>query len=438
MDAKTIAEQIFWTGVKSVLPDKLIKNHVFIRNSTLFISSFSFPLDSINRIFVIGAGKASALMASEVENILGDRITGGHLVVKYGHACDLKRIQVTEAGHPVPDHNGYLGTLKILEIADSANDKDLIICLISGGGSALLVDFPEGATLKDLLATNELLLKSGLNIKEINTVRKHLSKVKGGQLAKAAYPATVVSLILSDVIGDPLDVVASGPTVPDPSTFQDSIAILKKFKLLYKIPLSILNYLRKGIEGVVPETPKPGDPVFVSTQNSIIGNNKIALQAAYHKAIEFGLNPFIVSDELEGQVSEIAEQLVEAVKRFQNNMEIKKPCCILFGGESTLVVDGPGKGGRNQHLALAVASKINHLHGLTFLLAGTDGNDGPTSVAGAIVSNKTMDQGAALGIHAEKYLNEFDSFHFFKNVGGHIVTGPTMTNVMDLMIIIIE
>src|SRR5258706_6664153 len=216
MNFKIAAEQIFLAGVESVLPDKLIRKQVFIQDSTLFISSLQFRWDNINRIFVIGAGKASAMMAKEIENILGNRITEGHVVVKYGHACELKYINVSEAGHPVPDRNGILATQKILEIAKKVNENDLIISLISGGGSALLADFPDDGTLNEIIITNDLLLKSGADIKEINTVRKHLSKVKGGHLAKAAHFGHLVCLILSDVIGDPLDSIASGPTVPDP------------------------------------------------------------------------------------------------------------------------------------------------------------------------------------------------------------------------------
>jgi glycerate 2-kinase len=438
MDAKIIAKQIFLAGVESVLPDKIIRRQVFIRESTLFVFSLHFSLENTNRIFVIGAGKASALMAKEIENVLGDRITEGHVVVKYGHACKLQRIDITEAGHPIPDSNGYLATQKILEIVKQAGEKDLVICLLSGGGSALLVDFPEGGTINDIIATNDLLLKSGAGIKEINTVRKHLSKVKGGQLTKAAYPATLVSLILSDVIGDPLDVIASGPTVPDPTTFTDSVKILEKFDLISRIPLPLINCLRNGVEGIYPETPKPGDPVFDYTQNIILGSNKIALQGCFKKAIALGAHPLIITSELEGEAIKIGEQLVERAKQIQKDDTFKKPCCLLFGGEPTVKVNGPGTGGRNQHLALAAAILLANLKGVTLLSAGTDGTDGPTPVAGAVVDTTTVKQALASGINAEKHLNNFDSFHFFETTGGHVITGPTMTNVMDLVIMVIE
>jgi len=438
MDYKIIAEQIFLAGVESVLPNKLIRNQVKIEDSTLSISSLQFSLDRINQVFVVGAGKASTMMAKEIENILGDRITDGHVVVKYGHAAELKYITVTEAGHPVPDNNGYLATQKILEIVAQAEEKDLVICLFSGGGSALLADFPEGCTLNDIIITNDLLLKSGANIKETNAVRKHLSKVKGGQLAKTAHPATLVSLILSDVIGDPLDVIASGPTVPDTSTFDDAMNVIKKYNLLSKIPHELLHHLQNGVNKLNAETPKPGDLIFKNTKNLIIGSNKIALDAASQKAKTVGLHPIIITSTLEGDTIKVAEQLVNAALKFKNDDSIEKPCCLLFGGETTIKVNGSGTGGRNQHLALHAASLLKNKNGVTLLSAGTDGSDGPTSAAGAVVDSNTLEQAAAIRIDIQKYLDNFDSFHFFEKTGSHIITGPTMTNVMDLIVIIIE
>jgi glycerate 2-kinase len=438
MNYKVAAEQIFLSSIESVLPDQLIQKQVFIKGFTLFISSHEFPLKDINRIFVIGAGKASAMMAKEIENILGDRITEGHVVVKYDHACELKYLTISEAGHPTPDNNGYLATQKILKIAEKAEEKDLIICLLSGGGSALLTDFPEGATLNDTIITNDLLTKSGADIKEINTVRKHLSNVKGGQLAKAAHPAHLVSLILSDVVSDPLDVIASGPTVPDPTTFNDAIQVLEKYDLLSQIPLPLINHIKKGIGGFYPEPPKPGDSVFNNTNNIIIGSNNIALEAASQKAKTMGLHSIIVTSSLEGDVIKIAEQLIDTALKFQSDVVIKKPCCLLFGGETTIKVNGSGTGGRNQHIALYAALLLNNKTGITFLSGGTDGSDGPTSAAGAVVDSKTVEHAESIGIDSRKYLNDFDSFHFFEKAGGHIITGATMTNVMDVIVIIIE
>jgi glycerate 2-kinase len=438
MDSKTIAEQIFLAGVESVLPDTMIRRAVNISDNMLLVSGITLPLDTIDRIYVIGAGKAVAIMAKEIESILGDRITMGHVVVKYGHTCELEHITVSEAGHPVPDVNGYQTTQKIVEIAKQATDNDLVICLISGGGSSLLTDFPEGGTINEIILTNNLLLKSGADIKEMNAVRKHLSKVKGGQLAKAAYPATLVSLVLSDVIGDSLDVIASGPTVPDTTTFEDAMRVLEKYNLLTKIPKFHLDYLEKGVEGSYPETPKHGNPVFAKTYNLIIGSNKIALEAACKKATDFGLHAIIVASDLHGDTIEVATYLVETAVQFQNDPTIEKPCCLLFGGETTLQVSGNGVGGRNQHMALYSALLLQDKKGITFLSAGTDGNDGPTSAAGAVVDTKTKEEALLKGLHIQTFLNDFDSFHFFEKAGGHIITGPTLTNVMDLIIIIIE
>jgi hydroxypyruvate reductase/glycerate 2-kinase len=438
MNSKIIAEKIFLAGVESVSPDKLIRRSVSINGNMLFISDFSISLNLINQIFVIGAGKASGGMAKELESILGNRINGGHIIVKYGHGNKLKYINISEAGHPVPDSNGLDVTKKIRSLLNETRNDDLVICLLSGGGSALLTDLPEGATIEDMVKINNLLLSSGADIKEINTVRKHLSKIKGGQLAKAASPAILVNLILSDVVGDPVDVIASGPTVPDTTTFGDAIAILKKYNLLKKIPTPLKDYLQKGAEGGYPETPKPGDPIFSTTQNFIIGNNKMAMEAAFRKAMEFGLNPLIIDSALEGDTTKTAEDIVAIAIRFQNDVTVKKPCCLLFGGETTLKIEGNGIGGRNQHLALYAAWLLRDKEKITLLSAGTDGSDGPTKAAGAVVNTHTFDTAYSKGLDIKKYLENFDSFHFFEIAGGLVITGPTLTNVMDIIIVIVE
>ena len=438
MEIRTIAEQIFLSGVKGVLPDKLIRTQVKVIDNTLYISNLQFSLVDFNHIYVIGAGKASALMAKEIESILGANISKGHIVVKYGSACQLKVIKITEAAHPTPDLNGVFATNEILKIANQAGENDLVICLISGGASSLLADFPENSTLDDLIATNLLLLKSGADIKEMNTVRKHLSKVKGGQLAKAIYPAKLVSLILSDVIGDPIDVIASGPTSPDLSTFEDAMIVLEKYKLSEELPISMINYLKKGILNLVPETPKVGDPIFLDARNLIIGSNRIALEAAKNKAVELGFNTFILTDKLEGDLIKAAEYVIETALRIKNDSQLKKPVCLLFGGEPTIKVTGKGLGGRNQHLALYCATKLKGKEGITILCAGTDGNDGPTDVAGAIVNSQTVSLAMSGNIDSQMYLDAYDSYHFFKQTGEHIITGSTLTNVMDIIIVIVE
>jgi glycerate-2-kinase len=435
---REIAEQLFLAGVESVLPSRLITNEMSLKDNCLKIGHLSFSLETIDNIYVIGAGKASAMMGAEVEKILGNRITEGHIVVKYGHSCKLKYIDVSEAGHPIPDTNGFRATREILGIAEIANWNDLVICLLSGGGSSLLPDIPDGCSPKDMIEISDLLINSGACISEINAVRKHLSVVKGGQLARVVYPATLVNLILSDVPGDPLDVIASGPTVPDPTTFLQALTVLATFGLTRSVPRGILTFLKEGDAGKRPETPKPGDPVFDKTFNILVGSNRMALEAAKSKALEFNINAVIVDDQLQGDTTTVAEYLVETSVRFKSDKNEVKPVCLLFGGETTVKMTGKGAGGRNQHLALLSAVLLRNYPGITILSAGTDGNDGPTSAAGAVVDSYTVPAALSKKIDPEKYLTEFDSFHFFKKAGGHIITGPTMTNVMDIIVVIVE
>lgn len=438
MDARKTAEEIFLAGVRSVMPSYLIPSRVAVRDNTLIAGNHRFPLDMVNDIFIVGAGKASALMAAGIENILGNRIKAGHIITKYGHACKLNYAEITEAGHPVPDENSFKGTNSLTELVSRAGSGDLVICLISGGGSALLADHPEGCTPEDIKKVNDLLVNSGACISEINSVRKHLSNVKGGQLARLVYPATLVSLILSDVPGDPLDVIASGPTAPDSTTFEQALSVLTKYNLLTEVPQSILDYLQSGCEGLIPETPDEEDTIFKKVTNILIGTNSLALEACRQKAFEYNLNAVIVDNELQGDTSSVAEYMVEIASGFLADQNEVKPVCLLFGGETTVKMTGSGMGGRNQHLALQVAMLLQNKQGITFLSSGTDGNDGNTEVAGAVSDWLTLVTAERKNIDPAAFLENFDSYHFFKKAGGHIITGPTMTNVMDLMVLIIE
>ncbi len=438
MSTRLIAEQIFLAGVESVIPSHLIPDIFYIKDDMLHIKHLIFPLKNIENIFVIGAGKASAAMAFEIEKILGPLITGGHVIVKYGHSSKLNHIKVSEAAHPIPDSNGFKATESILKIAVKAGVSDLVICLLSGGGSALLADFPPGSSSGEIANVNNLLINSGACIQEINAVRKHLSLVKGGQLARAVNPATLVSLILSDVAGDPLDVISSGPTTPDPTTFRHALQVLDKFNLVNEVPSGILKYLREGADGLRPETPKPNDIVFAKTQNLLIGTNRLALEAAKTKALEYNINALIIDDQLQGDTSSVAEYIVETALKFKENEIEVKPVCLLFGGETTVKMKGKGKGGRNQHLALQTALLLKDHTGITVLSAGTDGNDGPTGAAGAVVDSETYLKALSEEIDPVNFILDFDSYHFFKKAGGHIVTGPTLTNVMDIIVVIIE
>ncbi len=437
MDNRSTAIDIFLSGVDSVKPDNLIKRYVSINKTTLHIEKLAFNLNVVRSIYIVGAGKASAAMAETMETVLGQRITAGHIITKYEHSVPLKYIGITEAGHPVPDDNGIKGTQQILSLISKAGVDDLVICLLSGGGSALLADVPEGCTLDDLKTLSSILLKTGADITEMNCIRKHLSKVKGGQLAKTASPATVVSLILSDVIGDPLDVIASGPTAPDPTTFADAFSILRKYKIENEIPRNIFHVLREGMDKKRSETLKPSDEILTYTHNLIIGTNLLALKTAKEKAEASGYQTEIVTNRLDGDVSAASGYIFETIKSAKNKYSGKN-ICLLFAGEPTVKIAGKGLGGRNQHLALLVAKLIKDLPGVTFLSGGTDGSDGPTDAAGAVVDSFTSKNASDLNLDIAQYINNFDSYHFFRQEGGLIKTGPTQTNVMDLMIALID
>lgn len=430
---------IFNAAVSAVQPSCLLPKNICIAGDKLLLHGQSFSLKDLEHIYVIGAGKASAAMALETEKIIGEWIEKGTIVTKYHHALPLKKIRCIEAGHPVPDENSVQAAEEIMKIVRKAGEKDLIIALISGGASSLLVDHPPGTSLDEAQDLFRLLLNSGATINEMNTVRKHLSLIKGGQLARAAYPATLVSFILSDVIGDPLDVIASGPTVGDSTNFKDAYAVLEKYNLVTKLHPSIDSWMKKGMRGEIAETPKPNDYFFERTFNYIIGANRIALEAAAIKAEELGFVPFIITDKLSGEADEEAKKLVEYILMYRS----AKPACILMGGETTVRVKGNGKGGRNQQFALAALAELikntneGEIKYPLVLSAGTDGSDGPTEVTGAMVDRETINKTSELGLDISSFLENNDSYNFFAKAGGHITTGATQTNVMDIVIALV-
>ncbi len=438
-ELKKQAEAIFRHALTAVDPYNCVHAHVSLTGTTLLVDNAEYDLDNYERIIVIGAGKGTAPMARAVEEVLGDRISAGLVVVKYGHADALSRIQIREAGHPLPDAAGVAAAREITDLISGLNNKTLVLCLLSGGGSALLVSPAEGISLDDKMETTKLLLASGANIQEVNAVRKHLSRTKGGRLAAAAAPATIITLILSDVINDPLDVIASGPTAPDSSTYHEAFSILKKYAILDKVPLTVRRVLEEGIDGKRPETPKAGDPVFTSVEHFITGNNRQALAAAREKAVALGFTCMTLTSSLTGEAREIAKVFTAIAREIrETSMPLSPPACILAGGETTVTIQGDGKGGRNQEMALSVAMELGGLKNVLFLSAGTDGTDGPTDAAGAFASGETLGRAKALGLDPREFLARNDSYRFFERLGDLLVTGPTKTNVMDIQIVLIK
>lgn len=432
------ALDIFRAGVKAVEAEAAVRRHCKVEGSRLSVDERVYDLTGFQNIYVIGAGKAGASMAKAVEEMLGERITDGLINVKYGHVAKLTRVKITEAGHPVPDEAGQVGARAIFDLASGAKKEDLVICLISGGGSALLPLPVEGVSLADKQDTTKVLLACGATIHEINSVRKHISEVKGGGLAGAAYPATMISLMLSDVVGDDLDVIASGPTVPDSSSFRDCMDIFDKYGIREQVPESVLNHIEKGLNGKAPDNPRPGDPVFAGTQSAIVGNNMECIQAAQKKASELGYHTLVLSSVLEGETREVAIVHAGIAKEIlRSGHPLSSPACILSGGETTVTITGSGLGGRNQEFVLAAAMGLNNCEGVVVLSAGTDGTDGPTDAAGAVADGKTVQRAESLGLKSLDFLSDNDAYHFFEKLGDLVKTGPTNTNVMDLRIMLV-
>jgi hydroxypyruvate reductase len=350
----------------------------------------------------------------------------------------LKRIRLIECGHPVPDEAGVEGARTIAGIVASATEDDLIICVISGGASALLPFPAQPLTLEMKQETTRLLLNSGANINEINTVRKHLSSIKGGWLAALAYPAAVLSLILSDVIGNNLDVIGSGITAPDSSTYADAREILDRFQLLSRVPFQVRERIEEGMRGENPETPKAGHPAFQKTQNLIVGSNDLALNAARARAKALGYKTLVLSSFIEGETRDVARVHAAIAKEIRaNGQPLRTPGCVISGGETTVTIHGSGKGGRNQEFALAGAMDIDGLADVVMLSGGTDGTDGPTDAAGAVCDGTTLSHARARNLNAREYLMDNNSYEFFNTLGDLIKTGPTNTNVMDVRLVLV-
>ena len=418
-----------------------ILQHVQKDSSKLIIDGRVYDLNQYKRIIVIGAGKAGVPMASAIDQILGSRITSGVVIVKEGHLdpskdIKLSRIKVIEAGHPIPDQRNIVASTELLSLIRGLHDDDLVICLISGGGSSLFTVPSAGVSLSDLQAANRLLLECGASINEINTIRKHVDDIKGGGLARFALPATVITLIMSDVIGDYPEIIASGPTVGDPSTYRDAMRILTKYQIIDHIPGSIKNLLASGNAGMIPETPKPGDDIFNLVNNVIIGNNRKAVQAAYEAARDAGFDSIVLTTTLHGEASQVGKMLSGiaadiAISRTPSSQRI----CLIAGGETTVTLRGSGLGGRNQELALGSVTGLAGIDNIILATLATDGGDGPTDAAGAVVAGNTYMLGMNIGLDPLDYLSRNDAYNYFDPLGDLIKTGPTLTNVNDLVLI---
>jgi hydroxypyruvate reductase len=429
---------IFNAAVRAVDPGEAIRRHLTREALRLRIGRETVDLGKVGEIVVVGCGKAAGPMAAAVEEIVGDRIGRGIVVTKYGHVQPTRIIRIHEAGHPVPDDAGIAGGQAVLDHVRGLGFDDLVIVLISGGGSALTPAPVEGITLAEKQALTKALLACGADIREMNTVRKHISRFKGGQLARAAQPARVVTLILSDIVGDPLDAIASGPTVPDPTTYADALSILDKYRIRGEIPAAIRDRLEAGARGEVSETPKPENPLFARVSNLIVGSNIQALQAAQSEARALGLTPMILSSSIEGETREIARMHAALAREVRTSGNpLPPPACLISGGETTVTLRGSGKGGRNQEFVLAAAVDIAGLPQTVILSAGTDGTDGPTDAAGAIADGDTCARALAVGLSPRKALDANDAYPLFEKLGDLILTGPTKTNVMDVRLVLV-
>lgn len=436
---KQFATAIFESGIRAVAPETCVARHLRVCGNRLHACGADVDLDRIRHIYVAGAGKASAAMAREVETLLGPRIHAGVVVTKYAHGLPLKYCRVMEAGHPVPDENGITGAAALLDMVSAAGPEDLVICLISGGASALTPAPADGITLNDKQDVTRQLLGCGATIHEINTIRKHLSKIKGGRFCAAANGARVVSLILSDVINDDLDIIGSGMTAPDTGCFRDCRAILERHRVWGKVPETIRNRVLAGMDGRISDTPKPGNPVFSRVANQVVGSLSDALSAAAAEAKHLGFTPLVLSSMIQGEAGEAAKVLCAIAAEVRKSKNpVSPPACLLSGGETTVTLRGTGKGGRNMELALAGALALQGTSGILLLSAGTDGTDGPTDAAGSFADGDTVSRAQILGLPAEKHLAENNSFPFFKALDDLLITGPTRTNVMDIQILLIS
>lgn len=429
--------RILSAALGAVDPYQAVRRVFHREDQYLRIQDKTYPLNAGQKVVVIGAGKAATPMSLAIEDVIGRDQVRGMVITKEGHLGNpgqVSSVEILEAGHPIPDQRGVEGTRKIITLLEGLSEEDLVVCLISGGGSALLVDPAGGVSLEAIQDITSRLLACGADIQEINTLRKHLDRVKGGQLARLAAPAQLASLILSDVVGDGLDAIASGPTAPDPTTFQQSLATLERYGLVESVSQEIVRHLRRGISGEIPETPKADDPLFSRVRNFIIGSNLQAAQAAVKKAQDEGFNVALLSTYIQGEARQ-AGKLFSAIARQidRTGDPLSRPACLVAGGETTVILRGQGKGGRNQELALSAGLDLVDIPDVLLVALATDGGDGPTDAAGAMVTGETVSRSRDLGLDPVNFLERNDSYHFFDSLGDLIRCGPTQTNVNDLV-----
>jgi glycerate 2-kinase len=436
---RTDALDIFQAALRAADPRQCVFRSLQLEGDHLKVLDTTYALRPFSKIVVVGAGKATPAMAAAVEEILGDNITAGAINTKYDHGLPLKYITTTECGHPIPDQAGVSGTEHMISLLQDLDEDALVIGLFSGGGSALLPAPAAAISLAEKQETTQMLLACGAPIDEINTIRKHLSSTKGGLLAHQAFPARVVSLMLSDVIGDPLDTIASGPTHPDSTSFADCLKLVDRYQLGRQLPAAVYQRLQDGFQGRLPETPKRDDPCFEKVQTLVIGNNALALAAAQQAARDRGYQTLVLSSRIEGESREVAAVHAAIAQEIRSSAQpLVPPACVISGGETTVTLRGKGKGGRNQEFVLAACLRLQAWEGITLLSGGTDGTDGPTDAAGALGDGTTVERAQKLGLSAAKYLDQNDSYHFFKALDDLVITGPTNTNVMDLQIVLVS
>lgn len=428
-------------ALQAVEPGAAIKKHLQRVGDHLIVGGSPYTLPAYKRVFLVGAGKASIPMGIAAATLLGDHLTAGMLITKEGcwvedDQTNIPGLEIFSAGHPIPNERGRQATQKIVNLLSTARADDLVLCLISGGGSALLTDPVEGISLEDIQVLTASLLRCGANVGEINTLRKHVDRVKGGGLARVAAPATVISMILSDVVGDPLDMIASGPCLPDLTTFEDALAVLQRYHLFEEAPPKIIKYLQKGVSGSIPETPKPGDHLFDRTQNIIIGSGYQAAQAGLERARGLGWNSSLLTTFLQGEARQAGRTLAAIARQVDATGEpSRRPACLIAAGETTVTVKGGGTGGRNQELALAAVPDMAGIQEAVLVALATDGGDGPTAAAGAVVTGETLLRARSLGMEPVEYLDRNDAYHFFEPLDDLLITGPTQTNVNDLALL---